>query len=113
MTEDEMVGWHHRLDGNAAVGRQLLAGRQRWTQRKANRRILQLPPCRHSQFTLWLPVVTACSLGRVLLLHALPRQVLFLFSRSFLSNFCDLMDCSTPGFSALHHLPEFAQTQVH
>ena len=26
---------------------------------------------------------------------------------------CDPMDCSTPGFPALHYLPEFAQTQVH
>ena len=23
------------------------------------------------------------------------------------------MDCSTPGFSVLHHLPEFSQTHVH
>ena len=26
---------------------------------------------------------------------------------------CNLMDCSTPGFPVLHHLPEFAQTHVH
>ena len=26
---------------------------------------------------------------------------------------CDPMDCSTPGFPALHYLPEFAQTRVH
>ena len=26
---------------------------------------------------------------------------------------CDPMDCSTPGFPGLHHLPEFAQTHVH
>ena len=26
---------------------------------------------------------------------------------------CDLMDCSTPGFPVLHHLPELAQTYVH
>ena len=26
---------------------------------------------------------------------------------------CDLIDCSTPGFSVLHHLPEFAQIHVH
>ena len=26
---------------------------------------------------------------------------------------CDSMDCSTPGFPILHHLLEFAQTQVH
>ena len=26
---------------------------------------------------------------------------------------CDPMDCSAPGFSVLHYLPEFAQTHVH
>ena len=26
---------------------------------------------------------------------------------------CDPMDCSTPGFPVLHHLPEFAQTHAH
>ena len=26
---------------------------------------------------------------------------------------CDLMDCSMPGFSVLHYLPEFAQIHVH
>ena len=26
---------------------------------------------------------------------------------------CDPMDCSTPGFPVLHHLPELAQTRVH
>ena len=26
---------------------------------------------------------------------------------------CDPMICSTPGFSVLHYLPEFAQTHVH
>ena len=28
-------------------------------------------------------------------------------------NVFDPMDCSTPGFPVLHHLPEFAQTHVH
>ena len=27
--------------------------------------------------------------------------------------FCDPMDCRTPGFPVLHHLPELAQTHVH
>ena len=27
--------------------------------------------------------------------------------------FCHPMDCSTPGFPVLHHLPKFAQTHVH
>ena len=26
---------------------------------------------------------------------------------------CNRMDCSTPGFLVLHHLPEFTQTHVH
>jgi len=26
---------------------------------------------------------------------------------------CNPMDCSTPGFPVLHHLPEFAQTHAH
>ena len=26
---------------------------------------------------------------------------------------CNPMDCNTPGFLVLHHLPEFAQTHVH
>ena len=26
---------------------------------------------------------------------------------------CNPMDCSTPGFPVLHHLPEFVQTHVH
>ena len=26
--------------------------------------------------------------------------------------FCDLMDCSTPGFPVYHQLPELAQTHV-
>ena len=26
---------------------------------------------------------------------------------------CDPMDCSTPGFPVLHHLPEFTETHVH
>ena len=26
---------------------------------------------------------------------------------------CDPLDCSTSGFPVLHHLPEFAQTNVH
>ena len=30
-----------------------------------------------------------------------------------MSNFCDPMDCSTPGFPVLHQLLELAQTHVH
>ena len=40
------------------------------------------------------------------------HNFLLLFSHSVVSDFCDPMDCSMPGF-LLHHLPEFAQTHVH
>ena len=30
-----------------------------------------------------------------------------------MSDSATLMNCSTPGFPALHYLPEFAQTHVH
>ena len=35
------------------------------------------------------------------------------FSRSVVSNSCDPMDRSTPGFPVRHQLPEFTQTHVH
>ena len=36
-----------------------------------------------------------------------------LFKRSILYDFCAFIDCSTPGFPILHHLPVFIQTHVH
>ena len=39
--------------------------------------------------------------------------LLLLFSRSVMSELCDPMDYSTPGFPVLHYLPEFAQTHLH
>ena len=36
-----------------------------------------------------------------------------LFSHSVCLTLCNPMDCSTPGFPVLHHLPELAQTHVH
>ena len=38
---------------------------------------------------------------------------LLLFSRSVVSDSCDLMECSTPGFPVLYHFLAFAQTHVH
>ena len=40
-------------------------------------------------------------------------DALLLFSCSTVSNSCDTMDCSTPGFPVHHQLPELAQTHVH
>ena len=35
------------------------------------------------------------------------------FSRSVVSDICNPMDCSVPGFPVHHQLPELAQTHVH
>ena len=39
--------------------------------------------------------------------------LLLLFCLDVMSTFCDPVDCSTPGSSVLHYLPEFAQIHVH
>ena len=48
--------------------------------------------------------------------HLLRLQLLHPFLLSvtqWCPTLCEPMDCSTPGFPVLHHLPEFAQTHVH
>ena len=40
-------------------------------------------------------------------------KVLLLFSHSVVSDSLWPMDCSTPDFPVLHHLPKLAQTHVH
>ena len=44
--------------------------------------------------------------------YVLQARCRCLVSKSCLT-LCDPMDCSMPGFSVHHHLPEFAQTHVH
>ena len=48
--------------------------------------------------------------GRKVFSEVIFFTYLLLFGRSVMS---DPMDCSTPGFPVLHHLPGFAQTHVH
>ena len=70
MTEDEMIGWHHRLNGQEFFSFLLGCGT-----------IIS-----SAQFS---SVAQSCP------------------------TLCDPMDCSTPGLSVHHHLPELAQTHVH
>ena len=35
------------------------------------------------------------------------------FSRSVMSDSCDPINCSTPGLSVYHQLPEFTEAHVH
>ena len=45
--------------------------------------------------------------------HIHTGKYLLLFSCTVMSDSLWPMDCSTPGFPVLHHLPDFAQTYVH
>ena len=47
------------------------------------------------------------------ILHITYVMLLLLFSCSVVSNFCEPMDWSTPGFPVFHCLPEFARFHVH
>ena len=71
----------------------------------------------------WIP--SLLNLGGVISIVVLKQKPCFQVLRSLPTNgkkvvvqslscvaLCDLMDCSTPGFPVLHHLPEFAQTRV-
>ena len=42
-----------------------------------------------------------------------PLVVVGVQSLSLCPTFCNPVDCSSPGFSVLHYLPEFAQIHVH
>ena len=64
----------------------------------------------------WIRIQTGC----ISVLGSFPREkknqgivLLLMFSHSVMSDFCDPMNRSTPGFPVLHYLPEFAQTNAH
>ena len=61
-----------------------------------------------------LPEWLFCDLNIIIYLPELKptNDFLLLFSQSVLSD-SYRVDCSTPGFPVLHHLPELAQTHVH
>ena len=41
------------------------------------------------------------------------KRVFWLFSHSVVSDICNPLDCSMPGFPVLHYLPDVAQTHVY
>ena len=45
--------------------------------------------------------------------HRMCSPLLLLFSHPVVSTLCNPMNCSIPGLSVPHHLPEFAQVHVH
>ena len=49
----------------------------------------------------------------IIALHFSPVAYSVQFSRSVVSDSCNLINCSTPGLPVHHQLPEFTQTHIH
>ena len=102
-TEDEMVGWHHWLDGRESEWTQeLVMDREAW-----HAAIHGVAKSR-----TWLSNWT--ELNWSLLMYLNLKSFCHCCSVTQLCLIlCDPMDCSMPGFPVLHYLPEFTQIHVH
>ena len=74
--------------------------------------ISPLDPSQKSIF-LSAPDPASCTSLRWTFIHTCFCEVNLLFSGSVVSDLCNPMNYSTPGFPILHYLPVFAQTHVH
>ena len=95
MTEDEMVGWHHRLNGHGfgwtpvvGYGQGGLACYGSWGHKE-------------------LDMTDACTHAHHL------KEVQFSSVTQSCPTLCDPMNRSTPGLPVHHQLQEFTQTHVH
>ena len=98
-TEDEMVGWHHRLDEHEFE---------------------QAPGVGDGQGNLACSVVHGVTKSWTWLKRLSTHiHIYYMYMNQFSSvtqsclTLCDPMDCSTPGFPVHHQLLELAQTHVH
>ena len=96
--EDEMIGWHHWLNGHGfgwtpgvGDGQGSLACCGSWGHKKSD---------------------TTEQLKWVDIHHATPSVQFSSVTQSY-PIVCDHMDCSTPGFPVHQQLPERAQTHLH
>ena len=83
------LGHEHPLEKEIATHSSTLACKILWTEEPDRLQSMGLQGVRHD----WATSLTY-------LLKSCPAL-------------CDPMNCSTPGFPALHHLPEFTETHVH
>ena len=95
MTEDEMVGWHHRLKGHEFE--------QALGDGEAQGSLAYCSPWGHKELDTFTFNSQCC------VSFCCPVQ----FSCSVVSDSLDPVDCSTPGLPVHHQLPEFTQTHVH
>ena len=64
-------------------------------------------------FHYWFSFVVLLTILFEAKLKPLFTNTIVVVSHSTCLTLCDPMDCSTPGFPVLHHLPQFAQTHVY
>ena len=97
------LGWADPLEEGTATHCSILAWRIPWTEEPGRLKSMGSQRIGHN----WsdLEHCYCCSVTTILLL-------LLLFTQSC-PTLCNPMDCSTPVFAVLHHLPELAQTHVH
>ena len=100
MTEDEMVGWHHRLNGHGFG----------WTPGAGDGQgcLAEKEMASHSSTLAWKIPHTVEQI-------TLRSRASVQFSSVVQSclTLCDPMDCRLPGFPVHHQLPELTQTHVH
>ena len=129
MTEDEMVGWHHRLNGHEfeqasgdGEGQGSLVRCSPWGHKESDT-TEQLNNNKwktySSHYNHWWKAENSFSKIR----SKSTAQSLVTFIQHFIGicslvtklylTLCNPVDCRAPGFPILHYLLEFVQTHVH
>ena len=121
-TEDEMAGWHHRLDGRESEwtlgdgdGQGGLGCYDSWGRKESDttERLNSV----HSCHRLLISSASVRSLLSFSLLcpsfHEMFPSVQFSSVAQSCPTLCDPMNCNTPGLPVHHHVLEFTQTHVH
>ena len=109
-TEDEMVGWHHQLNGREFVQTPGKPGVLQFmvSQRVGHNWVTELNWMLNFAIWYWNTFINKCGYA----IHDnYNRKLVHQFTQSCLT-LCDPMNCSMPGLPVHHQLPESTQTHV-
>ena len=111
-TEDEMVGWHHRIDEHefqqapgVGDGQESLACCSPWGRKESN--------TTEQHYQLTDGSILVFSQEKMSALSTTLSSVQLSSVAQSCPTLCDPMDCSTPGLPVHRQLLEFTQTHVH